>query len=148
MDEEKTRLQLRQFISASRAQVFKAWTHPEWVSRWFAPGDMTVPIADVDVRVGGQYRIQMKNSEGKVYTTTGEYQEIIVNEKLVFSWGWEGPQRHESRVTVELHDKDSGTELVLTHERLESEESAGKHTQGWQGCLANLAARIDQFDLI
>ena len=71
MDDEKTRLQLRQFIAASREQVFKAWTRPEWISRWFAPGDMTVPLADVDVKVGGRYRIQMQNSEGEVYTTIG-----------------------------------------------------------------------------
>lgn len=146
MTEEKTRLQLKQVISASKEKVFQAWTDPKFVSRWFAPGDMTVPFADVDARVGGQYRIQMRDGDDETYTTTGQYQEIILNEKLVFTWGWEGPERHESLVTVEFYEKDSGTEVVLTHERLENTEITDKHTQGWQGCLVNLATRIDHLN--
>ncbi len=147
MNTENTRLQLTEFIAASREKVYKAWTDPEWLSRWFAPGEMTVPLAEVDARVGGQYRIQMKNSkDDETFTTRGEYQELVPNEKLVFTWGWEGPDRHESLVTVELRDKDSGTEMVLIHERLANAESAKSHTEGWQGCLANLAGRIGQFN--
>lgn len=141
---ERTSLQITKYIAATREKVFQAWTNPEWVSRWFAPGEMTVPLAEVDARVGGQYRIQMKNKDDETFTTSGEYQEIIPNEKLVFTWGWEGPERHESIVTIELHDKEAGTEVVLTHERLENTQSTDHHTEGWQGCLENLATRIEQ----
>ena len=143
---EKTQLKLVKFVRATREKVFQAWTNPQHVSRWFAPGAMTVPSAEVDARVGGSYRIQMKNADDETFTTTGVYKEIVPNEKLVFSWGWEGPERYESLVTVKLMDKDDGTEITLIHERLQNTESTEKHTQGWQGCLANLAARIDQIN--
>jgi uncharacterized protein YndB with AHSA1/START domain len=144
-NQEKTELRLTRLINAKREKVFRAWTDPDWVCRWFAPGEMTVPNADVDAKVGGNYRIQMQNNEGKLFITSGTYKEIVANEKLVFSWGWEGDDRYESVVTILLNDSEGGTELTLIHERLRNTESVEKHTQGWTGCLANLAARIIQF---
>jgi CubicO group peptidase (beta-lactamase class C family) len=78
-------------------------------------------------------------------TTVGVYREIIPNEKLVFTWGWEGPERHETLVTIELSDRDGGTELVLLHERFADQAAADHHGQGWRGCLENLATRITGF---
>lgn len=142
---EKTELQITKTINAKRDKVFQAWIKPELVSRWFAPGEMTVALADVDPKVGGAYRIQMLDTDGSTtYTTRGNYKEIIPNEKLVFTWGWEGPERYESLVTILLADKGEGTEISLTHQRLANSEAVEKHTQGWNGCLANLASRIKQ----
>ena len=138
-------LQLSQYIKADRAKVFAAWTQIEHIKQWFCPGDMTIPFAEADARIGGQYRIQMQNSQDETFTTIGEYLEIVPNEKLVFTWGWEGPERHESRVTVEFLDKEDGTEVRLLHENLQDAEVMQRHKAGWQGCLEKLAMRIDIF---
>ena len=143
---ERTELTLTKTIRASREKVFQAWTKPDLVKRWFAPGAMTVPSAEVEAKVGSSYRIQMLDTDGSTtYTTRGDYKEIIPNEKLVFSWGWEGPERYESQVTILLKDNNEGTELTLIHQRLANTEAVEKHTEGWIGCLANLADRINQF---
>lgn len=139
---DNIRVQLRKFIDAKREKVFKAWVDPALLKQWFAPGDMTTPLAETDARSGGAYKFQMKNSKDKTFTTYGTYQEFVPNEKLVFTWGWEGPDRHETLVTVEFVDKDHGTEVILTHERFVDQGSADHHAEGWEGCLANLADRI------
>jgi uncharacterized protein YndB with AHSA1/START domain len=136
------RLQIKKFIGAKREKVFQAWTDPAYMKQWFAPGDMTTPLAECEAKVGGAYKVQMKNSKSETFTTTGTYKEFIPNEKLVFSWGWDGPERVETLVTVEFVDKDHGTEVILTHERFADQASADHHAKGWEGCLASLAGRI------
>jgi uncharacterized protein YndB with AHSA1/START domain len=74
-------------------------------------------------------------------TMRGEYRELQPDRKVVFTWRWEDDEnwdRHTSIVTVELEDRDAGTELRLTHERLPSEQSRDNHTQGWSGALDKL----------
>jgi uncharacterized protein YndB with AHSA1/START domain len=135
-------LRMSRFIAAKRDKVFQAWTRPALMQQWYCPVDMTVSLAEADPKVGGRYKVQMKKSSGELHTTFGVYREIIPNEKLVFTWGWEGPDRYETLVTIELHDKDGGTELVLIHERFADQGSADHHAQGWQSCLENLAVCI------
>jgi uncharacterized protein YndB with AHSA1/START domain len=137
-------LRLSRFIAVKREQVFQAWIKPSLMQQWFCPVDMSVLLAEADPRVGGHYKVQMKKSSGELHTTYGVYREIIPNEKLVFTWGWEGPERYETQVTIELRDKDNGTELVLIHERFADQASADHHAQGWQSCLENLAIRISK----
>jgi uncharacterized protein YndB with AHSA1/START domain len=150
MTTSDTKLQLKKFIRATPQRVFDAWTKPSLMKQWFAPGTMTVPDAQADMRVGGAYKVTMNNADETspmptgTYVTYGVYKEIVPNSKLVFTWGWEGPDRHESIVTVEFQAKDGGTEVILTHERLANAEQVQKHTHGWLGCLENLATRIGQ----
>jgi uncharacterized protein YndB with AHSA1/START domain len=138
MKKAKTSLQVRKFIKAKRERVYAAWTDPELMKKWFAPGTMTVPAAEANAIEGGQYHIQMRKESGELHTAYGEYQQIIPQQKLVFTWGWEGPNHYETLVTVEFNDKDGGTEVILTHERFKDAEDARHHTEGWQGCLESL----------
>ena len=107
------------------------------------PGPITVPVAQVDLKVGGRYRLEMDNARTK-YVVYGQYVEIIPNQKLVFTWGWEGPNRYETRVTVLFTDKPDGTELTLTHERFANAEDMGRHEHGWTGSLEKLAAALER----
>jgi uncharacterized protein YndB with AHSA1/START domain len=142
MKPTEARLDLKRFFRASREAVYQAWTRPDLIKQWFAPGPMTTPLAEVDLRVGGGYRIQMRKPDGETHTTTGVYKEIVPNQRLVFTWGWEGPDRFETLVTVEFLEKDGGTELVLTHERFADTGSRDMHREGWEGCLASLERRL------
>jgi uncharacterized protein YndB with AHSA1/START domain len=136
---ENLKLQVTRVIKAKRARVFDAWTKPELMHLWFAPGNMTVPSASADPRVGGAYRVEMRGDAGVTHIVSGVYQEIVPNELLRFTWGWQGGPKEESLVTIVFKDIEGGTELTLTHERLDSVESRDKHQKGWLGCLENLA---------
>jgi uncharacterized protein YndB with AHSA1/START domain len=135
-----TSLRLSRTIRADLATVFEAWTEPEQLKQWSAPEGMTVAAAEVDLRVGGRYRIRMKNPDGEIFTAVGEYREIDYPNRLVYTWGWEETRNnhYETRVTVEFFDRGGATEVVLTHELFPDAELAGKHTEGWTSCLNRL----------
>jgi len=136
------RLVVRRNFKAPIERVYAAWTEAEQIRRWLAPGRMSVPAAEADVRVGGRYRVQMADDNGEgdceFHTTGGVYREVIPNERLVFTWQWEGSDL-ETVVTLEFRRVSSKeTELTLIHEGFDSEDTRNKHGQGWEGCLANL----------
>src|SRR5689334_254804 len=87
-------LQLRRTYPASRVQVFAAWTQIEMLKRWWGVAEgYTVPVAEIDLRVGGKYRLGMLPPNGeKLFMLSGEYQVIEPPEKLVFTWGLEQPE--------------------------------------------------------
>jgi len=133
-------LRLTRTFPASRERVFRAWTEPEALRRWLSPETHETPSAEVDLRVGGAYRIGMRKlSDGKASYVTGLYREITPPEKLAFTWRWEGePEHGETLVTLEFRDLGGVTEVVLTHEQFPSEESRDGHGKGWTSCLNKL----------
>ncbi len=138
----KITLDLTRTFDTPREEVFRAWTEPEALKQWFAPSDaFSTPVAEVDLRVGGNYRIGMKPPDkDDLYIVGGTYQEIQPPEKLVFTLSWEqGVDVGETLVTVEFRDLGDSTEVVLSHERFPTEESRDKHAEGWNGCLERLA---------
>ncbi|MBM3271536.1 MAG: SRPBCC domain-containing protein [Candidatus Sericytochromatia bacterium] len=141
---EATTLELVRTLPASTERVFAAWTRPEKMRVWFAPGPMRVPVALCDLRVGGTYRIEMHAPDGNKYIAVGTYKEIVANERLVFTWSWEGDPSPETLVTVTLRDLGGKTELKLAHDRFTSEEQRAQHLEGWTGCLDNLGASLGQ----
>jgi uncharacterized protein YndB with AHSA1/START domain len=132
-------LELRRVLPAPADAVFDAWTRPELMMRWLAPKSMTTPAVSVDLREGGAYRVEMEGPDGARYVATGTYLEIVPAERLVFTWGWEGPDRRETLVTVELHGRGEQTELVLRHERFASSADRDSHLEGWTGAVEKLA---------
>ena len=136
-------LRLARTFAASRDRVFRAWTEPAALKRWFAPGDLTTPVAEVDLRVGGQYRVHMQAPDGTMHQLRGTYRQIDPPRKLVFTWSWETHAgATETLVTVEFFDRGGSTEVVLTHERLPSADERDRHEHGWDGCLTKLAREL------
>jgi len=136
-----TKLYLTRSFKVTRAELFKSWTDPEEIKKWFAPGVAHIPEASVDLRVGGNYRIHMRDdTKNASYIVTGIYREINPPSRIVFTWMWEGdPNSSEMLVTIELREKGNATDLTLTHEYFPSEESKKSHEEGWTGCLDKLA---------
>lgn len=138
---ENIKLVLKKVIKAPREKVFEAWTQPELMKKWYAPGEMKVPNAASTLRVGGAYHVEMKGDMGGKLvnpTVEGTYKKIIPNELVCFTWRWQGDSTEETLVTVYLRDVDGGTELTLTHEHFTTHEAKEKHQHGWSGCIANL----------
>jgi len=132
------KLEVRRVIKAPRSRVFASWTTPELMQQWFAPSGMRVASAHADLRVGGEYRVEMHGLDNAVYVASGLYRKIVPNELLSFTWGGACDSGEETLVTVVLRDLEQGTELILTHERFRSAEAVAKHEHGWIGCLDKL----------
>jgi uncharacterized protein YndB with AHSA1/START domain len=141
-----TDLRLERTFDASAEEVFDAWTNPEVLRRWWAADPTWVtPVTEVDLRVGGHYRLSMEDpATGTTHTVGGEYQEVRRPQRLVYSWRWEhgGEERDDtSTVTVEFLGQGERTTVVLEHTNLSSAESRDGHERGWIACLDNLRAR-------
>jgi uncharacterized protein YndB with AHSA1/START domain len=135
-----TSLEVRRTINAHRERVFQAWTRPEDVKQWAAPGAMTTPVAEVDLRVGGRFRIEMHAPDGARHVAIGEYREVKPPERLVYTWSWEDTSVRDSVVTVEFTQRGQATEVVLRHDRLPDANSRDRHAEGWAGCMEKFAA--------
>lgn len=129
---------MSQEFDAPVSSLFDAWCKVEVIKCWFAPGDMSVPEASVDLKENGLYRIVMQETNGEQHIIGGTYKEIKLNEKLVFTWQWEGSP-FITTVTVLFHKiTDNRSSLTLIHEEFEDQDACDKHKHGWNGCLANL----------
>jgi uncharacterized protein YndB with AHSA1/START domain len=144
-----SRLRLERSFDAPRERVFDAWVNPELLRRWWASQpDWTSPGAEVDLRVGGRYRLSMRDpGDGAVHSVVGEYREVRRPERLVYTWSWEGdPAEMEGSagtlVTVEFHAEGEQTRVVVTHEGFASDGARDLHAGGWSGCLDNLERRV------
>jgi glutathione S-transferase len=138
---DKTSLEIKRFINAPRDCVYTAWTDPAQLKEWFGPENVRTRNFTADARVGGKYRWDLINEEGEDMTISGEYRELVPAKKIVFTWKWDDDEawtNTDSVVTVELSDRDCGTELRLIHEKLPSEESRDRHNEGWNSVLDKL----------
>ncbi len=102
---------------------------------------MTTTVHALDLRVGGRYRFEMRDPDGKSHIVIGEYREIDAPTRLVFTWAWESEQAEDTQetlVSLLLREQGKATEMLLTHKRFPSERSRELHNQGWAGCLARL----------
>ena len=144
---EQVRLQQKPSLSLSRRypvgpeKVWRAWTDPEAVKRWWGPGPgEPVSAAELDVRVGGRFRIVFGGPDGKAHECAGVYKEVVPNRKLVFTWTWPNstPER-ESLVTLVFRAVEGGTELDFKHEQLFDEKVRDDHKRGWTSLLGKLA---------
>jgi uncharacterized protein YndB with AHSA1/START domain len=133
-------LTLKRRLNAAPEKVYAAWTDPEKLVRWFGPTQTveTSVEADLDIRVGGRYRVRFKTNDGDHHEVGGVYREVVPNERLVFSWAWRSTPERESLVTVTMKRDGDGTILTLLHEKFFDEAALAGHTRGWTGTLEKL----------
>ena len=149
----ETTLRISRILAAPRELVFNAWTEADSLKKWWRlSADYTPTVAEVDLRVGGKYRLGMQLPDnGQPFVVGGTFREVSPPEKLVYTWvhehreGQEDPSftPAETLITVELHDLDGRTEIVLTHEFFPDVDMRDQHNHGWSGCLDQLAALVE-----
>jgi uncharacterized protein YndB with AHSA1/START domain len=131
-------LVISRIYPASVERVFKAWTDANQLGQWFAPTDDYTTKANVDLRVGHEYRIAITHKGGNVHTILGTYRVIQPPNKLVYTWRWEGGPASDTLVTVDFTPRGESTEVTITHEQFTNVEDRDKHAEGWNGCLSRL----------
>jgi uncharacterized protein YndB with AHSA1/START domain len=158
------RVVIERIIPAPPHQVFQAWLDPELLTQWLAPGSLKVMHAEVDGRVGGRFRIWQGNGEESAGGFEAEIVELVPDERLVFNWGFVGPDRisiaaarlpaatvFDSLLTLTFDSAIGNdtrlTRLTLVHERLGAlseamPEVAALVESGWSMVLAKLAVSV------
>ena len=133
-------LTLKRHLKAPPQKVYEAWTQPEKMIQWWGVGAMggRTPIAQVDVRVGGRFRVQFWSQNGEHNSASGAYREIVPGERLVFSWSWQSTPERVSQVTLTFKPDGDGTMLTLMHEQFADEKARDSHRGGWTAALDNL----------
>lgn len=137
---ERPSLTLTRRFRARPEKVWSAWTDPETLIGWFCttkakPGSLR---AELDVRVGGRYRISFDMESGEHSEVGGIYREVVPNEKLVFSWAWHSTPERESLVTMSIRPDGAGTLMVFTHEQFFDDTARDNHAKGWNELFAQL----------
>jgi uncharacterized protein YndB with AHSA1/START domain len=134
-------------FDAPRALVFKAWTRPEHLSRWWGPHGFTVHVCEIDFRVGGAWHIRMRSPQGVEDRQRGVFREIIEPERIVFTYAFEdedGARGHETIVTVTFAEAGGKTRLTVHQEVFESVEVRDDHVRGWGEALDRLTGCVVQ----
>jgi len=143
MTENANRLVVRRFIRATPEEVFEAWTDPNSMAEWMCPGTVRRAEVRLDVRVGGKFRIVMKNPDSET-EHTGEYQLVEPPSKLVFTWVSVNTDHQPTLVTVDLLPVGRHTEMVLTHDKFPRTDAVAKHQKGWTDIATKLAGYFEQ----
>ncbi len=144
-----TSVRVSQRIRATPERLFRAWTDPKELARWWRmEGDgWAFAGATLDARVGGRFRLAMTSPDGKAHIAVGEYQDVQRPTRLAFTWEWEDPESRvgDTLVTVELNDVGDGmTEVVLTHDRFGDAARAAGHEKGWSQLLRLLDRAVQE----
>lgn len=129
------RVELVYQLQAPVEAVYQAWTDPALLAQWFGPSEGVQAQAELDLRVGGPYRITMGSR-----TVRGVYLELTPPTHLAFTWVWDDddpPVETEVRVTLSP-EGPSLTRMVIEHERLPDEVSCMGFEQGWRRTFARL----------
>jgi uncharacterized protein YndB with AHSA1/START domain len=136
--------------------IWQMWTDPEYFKKWYGPKGFTVPVANMDMRVGGKRLICMASPDGSMKMwTTGEYTEIVPNERLVYTespadengnvvspsaMGMPDGYPATTEVTVLLEDLGGRTKMVMTHAGI---AAGSPGNAGWEQAFDKLADHIE-----
>jgi uncharacterized protein YndB with AHSA1/START domain len=155
---ETERMVVTRVFDAPRELVWKAWTDPKYVMQWWGPKGFTVPFCEMDFRVGGKFLCCMRTPDGQDFWNGGEYHEIVLHEKIVYSmyfadskgnkvepeqYGIEHEAIDGARDVVIFEDFGNGqTKLTLIgNETMEDAKTSGQ-VEGWIQILDKVAAVI------
>ena len=145
-------------FEAPRAPVFKAWTEPERVMRWWGPNGFSAPSCKIDLRPGGIFHTCMRSPEGQDFWSKGVYCEVVVPERIVCTdsfadadgnvvepshYGMSPTWPREALVTLTFAEHEGRTTLTLRHAvGTATVSEAEMCQQGWSESLDKLAAYL------
>ena len=145
--EAQHELVLERLLDATPEQLFRCWTEPELMKKWFVPRPWTITQAETDLRPGGSSYVVMRSPEGQEFPNRGVYLEVVPNRKIVFTdaytAGWVPSAKPFFTAIVTFEPAEGGktryTALARhwTKEDLENHEKMGFH-EGWGQCATQL----------
>ena len=137
-------LRVHRVVAASRERVFRAWTDPDEIAKWFLPptGARWIRPPEADARPGGRFSLDLVHEE-RHFHLYGTYREVRAPERLVLAWKWDTlpilEEAGETLVRIEFTDQGAATEVALTQEHLPSEAARAAFERGWARCFGEMA---------
>ena len=137
--------------------VWKAWTDPERMKRWWGPKNFTAPVIKIDFRVGGKYLYCMRSPDGQYFWSTGVYREIVELERIVCTdsfadekgnqvtpshYGMVGDWPAEFLVTVTFEEHEGKTKMTLRHVGIPAGQMGDMAEVGWNESFDKLAESL------
>ena len=105
---------MERVFNAPRELVFKAYTDPNLIPRWWGPRKYTTTVDKMDVRVGGAWRFVQRDAAGNEFAFNGEYREIAPPDRLSYTFEFEGMPGHVLLETVTFEERDGKTKVTVT----------------------------------
>jgi uncharacterized protein YndB with AHSA1/START domain len=138
---------LTRVFDAPRALVFKAWTDPKMLARWWGPHHFTNPVCEVDLRPGGKIRIDMRGPEGTVYPMTGVFHEVDKPQRLVFSTtplDEDGEPMFEVLNTISFEEHEGKTKLTVQARVVKTTAVAAQYLDGMEAGWTQSLERLEE----
>ena len=138
VDPSDRALVITRIFDAPQRVVFKVWTAPEHLARWWGPQGFTTLSCVMDVRPGGAWVRRIRSPAGTLHTKRGVYREVVEPERLVFTYADEdesGRLGPETLVSVTFEEHGAQTRLTLHQSGFETMAARDGHYGGWTSCL-------------
>src|SRR5260370_949083 len=138
-------VQLYRVLAAPPERVYRAFIDPEAMVKWLPPHGFTAKVHQIDVRVGGGYKMSFTNFSTKnSHSFGGKYVELKPNELLRYTDKFDDPNMPgEMRVTITFREVVCGTELKITQEGIPEAIPTEMCYLGWQQSLNMLAQLVE-----
>ena len=149
---------ITRIFDAPRELVWKAWTDPKHLMRWWGPKDFTAPVCKIDLRVGGKYLYCMRSKEGQEFWSTGIYNEIVPLERIVCTDSFADAKGNvipasqlgmpgddwplECHITITFEDLGGKTKMTLKHVGIPAGQMEDMTGAGWNESFDKLAESL------
>jgi uncharacterized protein YndB with AHSA1/START domain len=147
------RIVITRIFDAPRELVWKAWTDPDHLARWWGPKYFTSPAAKIDFRVGGTYLFCMRSPDGQDFYSTGTYNEIVPPERIVYTDSFSDAEGNvispeqfgmselpaAQTITLTFEDLGGKTKLTLSQADIPDGETRRNMLLGWNESFDKLA---------
>jgi uncharacterized protein YndB with AHSA1/START domain len=142
----KLTLEMVRALPVAPVRIFTAFSDPDELAEWFGPEGFSVGSLDVDLRVGGTYRIEMQPPEGDSFYLGGEFREVDPPARLAFTFEYEDPDPDDVETLVELSFRDRGesTEVHFTQGPFKTEARRELHRDGWTDSFERLGRVVSR----
>ena len=138
-------IRLHRVLRATPQKIYKAFLDPDAMAKWLPPNGFTGKVHNIDVRVGGTYKMSFTNfTTGQSHSFGGEFLELAPNERIRYTDKFDDPNLPgEIHTTVSLKQVSCGTELTIVQEGVPGAIPAEACYLGWQESLAQLAKLVE-----
>lgn len=124
--------------------VFKVWTTPEHIPNWWGPRGYTTLSCNVDLRVGGSWRVTSRHDDGSTTAETGTFLDVEKPSRLVMTHAWENQTAAETIVTITFAEEGSKTRMTFHQASFASIDTRDGHVGGWNESFDMLAEHLAQ----
>jgi uncharacterized protein YndB with AHSA1/START domain len=132
------KLQIEYFFEAPPEVIWRSWTDPEMVEKWFGSDPNGIVLsAELSVWIGGTFEVCFRNSDGTQFTCFGEYTAVEWDKALSFTWLWKDSPKTVEFISVNLLPQNGGTTMFFEHSSIDQNSSHG-YKEGWMSTFSKL----------